>query len=67
MVAFWKKGGADPESVKDKDVSYTAEDGTRYRVNLHRQIGKLGEVLRPLKKEIPSMGNLGLPVERIEK
>ena len=67
MTAFWKRCGADPEVVKDKDASYTAADGTRYRVNLHRHVGKRGAVLRPVKREIPGLGDLGLPEERVTR
>ena len=66
MIEFWTKCGADPESVRDLDVSFTDEDGTRFRVNLHRHIGRRGAVLRPVKREIPEMGDLGLPGERLE-
>ncbi len=66
MMEFWKRCGADPGSVRDRDVSYTAADGMRYRVNLHRHVGRLGAVLRPVRSDIPEMRVLGLPVERVE-
>lgn len=63
MANFWKNCGADPNLVKDFDVSYTAADGTRFRVNLHRRVGKLGAALRPVRSVIPEMELLGLPEE----
>lgn len=45
----------------DADFAHTAKDGTRCRVNLFRQMGQLGCVMRLLADEIPTMEQLGLP------
>lgn len=63
IADFWKFCGADVEYDGDRDTSYMAPDGTRFRVNLHRHLGQLGAVLRQINTEIPELGSLGLPVE----
>ena len=63
LAAFWKRCGADPEYDGDRDTSYVAHNGIRFRVNLHRHLGQLGAVLRQINTEIPDLGALGLPVE----
>ncbi|MFV1996220.1 MAG: type IV pilus twitching motility protein PilT, partial [Verrucomicrobiales bacterium] len=45
---------------------YVAADGTRYRVNLHRYLGRLGAALRPIKSSVPTMEDLGLPAPILE-
>jgi twitching motility protein PilT len=56
--------GRDPASTLDGDVAYTTEDGMRFRVNLHHHgNGKLGAVLRHVRRQIPTMDVLGLPEE----
>ena len=63
IEAFWKRCGADPEYDGDRDSSYMAHNGVRFRVNLHRHLGKLGAVLRQINTEIPDLESLGLPVD----
>jgi pilus retraction protein PilT len=63
MANFWKLCGAEDESILDRDTSYEAADGTRYRVNLHRQLGRRAAALRPILSEIPEMTDLGLSEE----
>lgn len=60
MMNFWKLCGGEGDDVLDRDTSYTAADGTRYRVNLHRHLGKRAAALRPILSEVPEMGDLGL-------
>ncbi|MEZ5328283.1 MAG: ATPase, T2SS/T4P/T4SS family [Verrucomicrobiales bacterium] len=60
LVEFWQACGKDPV-VMDADTAYVAPDGTRFRVNLFRHMGKLGAVLRQIKTDIPSLESLGLP------
>ena len=67
MIAFWKRCGADPEYDGDRDSSYVAHNGVRFRVNLHRHLGKLGAVLRQINTEIPEIESLGLPVELLTR
>ncbi|MDB4711317.1 PilT/PilU family type 4a pilus ATPase [Verrucomicrobiales bacterium] len=65
--SFWKRCGADPEYDGDRDSSYVAHNGVRFRVNLHRHLGKLGAVLRQINTEIPDLKSLGLPVDILTK
>jgi len=67
MIAFWKRCGADPEYDGDRDSSYVAHNGVRFRVNLHRHLGNLGAVLRQINTEIPEIESLGLPVELLTR
>ena len=67
MIAFWKRCGADPEYDGDRDSSYVAHNGVRFRVNLHRHLGNLRAVLRQINTEIPGIESLGLPVELLTK
>lgn len=62
LEALWVQCGADPEA-SDFDASYTAPDGTRFRVNLLRQLGRRGAVMRRIRSEIPSLEALGVPAE----
>ncbi len=63
MIAFWKRCGADPEYDGDRDTSYVANNGIRFRVNLHRHLGQLGAVLRQINTDIPDLRSLGLPFD----
>ncbi|MCH2024260.1 MAG: PilT/PilU family type 4a pilus ATPase [Verrucomicrobiales bacterium] len=67
IVSFWKRCGADPEYDGDRDSSYVAHNGVRFRVNLHRHLGKLGAVLRQINTEIPDLETLGLPVDLLTR
>jgi pilus retraction protein PilT len=62
MVAFWTACGADPVEGHDFDTGIFSASGTRFRVNLHRSMGRLGCVMRRVKSEIPPMEELGVPV-----
>lgn len=61
MADFWKRCGADPETVLERDLSYQAGSGNRLRVNLYKSLGSLAAVLRPIEESIPSFEKLGLP------
>ena len=63
---LWARCGA-PPGAQDHDASYVTEDGVRFRVNLHRQLGLRSAVLRRIETSIPSMEDLGLPVELLQK
>jgi twitching motility protein PilT len=45
----------------DADLSYGTPDGVRYRVNIFRQRGQTGMVLRIIPSEIPGFDKLNLP------
>ncbi len=43
------------------DTSYALENVARFRVNIYRQKGQVGIVMRRLQAEIPTLESLGLP------
>jgi len=46
---------------RDIDFSTKADDGTRFRVNVHYQKGSLAMAFRVIKSAIPDINTLGLP------
>ncbi|MFA5112970.1 MAG: PilT/PilU family type 4a pilus ATPase [Candidatus Margulisiibacteriota bacterium] len=46
--------------VKELDTSYEDEH-SRYRINLHFQLGSMAATIRRIPKEIPQLDDLGLP------
>ena len=52
---------------KELDLAYNCPDLGRFRVNIFVQKGKIGMVLREVKKEILSFEKLNLPVEILQK
>jgi len=61
MAALWRACGGDPESDTDRDSSLVSPSRTRYRVNLHKALGRLGVVMRRIKSELPVLSELGVP------
>ncbi|MCW1885726.1 ATPase, T2SS/T4P/T4SS family [Luteolibacter flavescens] len=61
VADIWQSCGMNPETDNDGDSSFEVEDVGRLRVNGYRTLGRLGVVMRPIKKEIPSFEELGLP------
>jgi pilus retraction protein PilT len=61
MGGLWAACGADPMTDMDKDSGLVSRSGTRFRVNLHRVLGRLGAVLRRIRTEIPRLDTLGAP------
>ncbi len=49
------------------DTSYEQEDIGRFRVNVFRQRGHIGFAMRYVKAEVPTMRELGLPAEQLER
>jgi twitching motility protein PilT len=43
------------------DTSYTLEGIARFRVNIYRQCGHVGIVMRKLQSQVPTLESLGLP------
>jgi pilus retraction protein PilT len=66
LESFWKLCGVDPDTTTDADAAWTNEDGTRFRVNFHRSLGRLGAVMRQIRTQIPTMDYLGLPEEMLQ-
>src|SRR5262249_16840136 len=63
MTAFWQACGANPQDDGDRDydTGFVSRTRTRYRVSLHRTMGRLGAVLRRIKTKVPALKELGAP------
>src|SRR5438046_3846389 len=63
LTAFWQAGGANAQGDgdRDRDTGFVSRTHTRYRVSLHRTMGRLAAVLRRIKTSVPSLKTLGLP------
>ena len=62
LAALWHAIGADPGSTtNDKDSGLISRSRTRFRVNVHRTLGRLGGVLRRIRTKIPPLESLGAP------
>lgn len=46
---------------KDLDFSFTSDDGTRYRINIHFEKGNMGLVARVINDEIPTLEETDMP------
>jgi twitching motility protein PilT len=55
--------GVSAATVQDRDAAWYSADGVRFRVNLHRRMGKLGAVMRQIRTQVADMNALGLPSE----
>lgn len=62
MDSLWLACGAGGDE-QDHDASFTTAEGVRFRVNLLKQLGRKGAVLRRIQSDIPAMESLGLPHE----
>ena len=67
LTALWQACGADITNDRDKDSGLISHTGTRFRVNLHRSIGRLGAVMRRIRTKIPALESLGAPVHLLTK
>lgn len=67
MSALWQTCGADPAILHDKDSGLISQNHTRFRVNLHKVMGRLGAVLRRIRTDIPSLDALGAPKELLTR
>jgi twitching motility protein PilT len=61
IADIWKACKIDPETEHDGDSSFPVAGIGRLRVNGYRTLGRLGVVMRPIKREIPTFEELGLP------
>ena len=63
MTAFWEACGANVQGDgdMDRDSGFVSRTQTRYRVSLHRTMGRLAAVLRRIKTKVPALKELGLP------
>jgi pilus retraction protein PilT len=60
---FWQACGANAEADgdMDRDTGFVSRTHTRYRVSLHRTMGRLGAVMRRIKTKAPTLKALGAP------
>ncbi len=63
MAALWQACGANPLSELDRDTGLISGNRVRFRVNVHRSMGRLAAVMRRIKTDVPSLGALGVPEE----
>jgi len=63
MTAFWQACGANAQDdgEMDRDAGFVSRTHTRYRVSLHRTMGRLAAVLRRIKTSVPTLKALGAP------
>jgi pilus retraction protein PilT len=63
IAAFWQACGANAQGDgdMDRDSGFVSRTHTRYRVSLHRTMGRLGAVLRRIKTKVPGLQALGAP------
>src|SRR6266513_2413513 len=63
ITAFWQACGANAQGDGDvdRDSGFVSRTHTRYRVSLHRTMGRLGAVMRRIKTKVPSLKALGAP------
>ena len=63
MTAFWEACGAKAQGDgdMDRDSGFVSRTHTRYRVSLHRTMGRLGAVMRRIKTRVPTLKSLGAP------
>jgi twitching motility protein PilT len=67
LTALWQTCGADPVSDRDRDSGLISHAGTRFRVNMHKSIGRLGAVMRRIRTKIPQLETLGAPDHLLTK
>ena len=67
MAGLWQLCGADAEKTHDKDSGLISQSHTRFRVNLHKVMGRLGAVLRRIRTDIPKLEALGAPAHLLTK
>src|SRR5205823_13818406 len=63
IAAFWQACGANAQGDgdMDRDSGFVSRTNTRYRVSLHRTMGRLAAVLRRIKTKVPALKELGTP------
>jgi twitching motility protein PilT len=59
LVPEWERGNID--KLRDYDCSWGAPGVGRFRVNILRQRGTMGIIMRVIPIEIPSLEDMGLP------
>jgi pilus retraction protein PilT len=67
LASLWQACGADPRTDMDRDSGLLSHQHVRFRVNLHRTMGRLAAVLRRIKTEVPTLDSLGVPETLLSK
>ena len=66
MAGFWDACGIDPATHHEADLSWQLPHGGRLRVNLYHTLGRLAAALRPIRAQVASLAELGLPAALLE-
>jgi pilus retraction protein PilT len=67
MTGLWQVCGGDLMKDLDRDSGLISHTHVRFRVNLHRTMGRLGAVLRRIKTNVPELETLGVPVDLLTR
>ncbi len=61
MDSLCRACGVHAEGLKDHDTAWISPGGVRFRVNIHRRLGRLAAVMRRIRAQVPNLEALGLP------
>lgn len=61
MIALWQVCGANAQGDMDRDSGLMSKGHVRFRVNVHRTMGRLAAVMRRIKTSVPALSTLGVP------
>ena len=61
IVGLWQVCGGDTLKDMDVDTGMVSRSGIRFRVNLHKVLGRLAATLRRIRTDMPSLTTLGAP------
>ncbi|MFY8215703.1 MAG: type IV pilus twitching motility protein PilT [Chthoniobacterales bacterium] len=62
LSTLWSAAKVDP-ATENADAALVLPDGQRFRASLFQHLGQRAAVLRVVRRDIPSLDTLGLPVE----
>ncbi len=61
MAGLWQACGGDTLNDTDRDSGLVSRNHVRFRVNLHKVLGRMAAVLRRIRTDIPALNILGAP------
>lgn len=61
MAGLWQVCGGDSLNDTDRDTGMVSRSHVRFRVNLHKVLGRMAAVLRRIRTDIPMLSTLGTP------
>jgi len=61
MAGLWQACGGDTLNDTDRDSGLISRSHIRFRVNLHKVLGRMAAVLRRIRTDIPPLHTLGAP------